>query len=97
MDSAHSRSGPAGWIRTLGAIGAIFFPLAVLYSFITGDDGGDTSAEVVAYAEDHSADLWFMQIVALLVPLLIGCHRLPSASRLAVESARPVPPVPPGA
>ena len=72
MNTAHPRSGRSEWVRILGAIGAILFPLAVLYSFITGDDSGDTSRELIAYAEDNSADLWFMQIVALLVPLLIG-------------------------
>lgn len=72
MDSAHPRSDRADWVRTLGAIGAILFPLAVLFSFFTSEDSGDTPAELIAYAEDSSADLWFMQIVALLVPLLIG-------------------------
>ena len=72
MDSAHPRSHRADWVRTLGAIGAILFPLAVLFSFFTSEDSGDTATELIAYAEDSSADLWFMQIVALLVPLLIG-------------------------
>jgi hypothetical protein len=72
VDSAHPRSGRADWIRTLGALGAIILPLAVLYSFITSDDTGDTSAALIAYAEDNPGDLWFMQIVALLTPLLIG-------------------------
>lgn len=35
-------------------------------------DSGDTSAELIAYAEDSSTELWFLQIVALLAPLLIG-------------------------
>ena len=73
MDSAQSESGRAGWIHTLGAIGAILLPLALLYSFFTSDDSGDTSAELIAYAEDNSTDLWLTQIVALLLPLLIGC------------------------
>ena len=73
MDSAQSESGRVGWIYTLGAIGAILLPLALLYSFFTSDDSGDTSAELIAYAEDSSSDLWLTQIVALLVPLLIGC------------------------
>lgn len=69
MAAAHPRSDSTGWIRTLGAI---LLPLALLYGFFTSDDSGDTAAEVIAYAEDSSADLWVMQIVALLVPALIG-------------------------
>ena len=72
MDSAHPESGRADWVRIVGAIGAILLPLAVLYLFAKGDDTGDTSAELIAYADDNSADVWFMQIIALLAPLLIG-------------------------
>ena len=72
MDSAHPRSGHAGWISTVGAIGAILLPVALLYGFFSSDDSGDTAAEVIAYAEDSSADLWVTQIIALLVPALIG-------------------------
>jgi hypothetical protein len=72
VDSAHPPSGRADWVRILGAIGAILLPLAFLFSFFTSDDSGATPAEVIAYAENNSADLWFMQIVALLVPLAIG-------------------------
>jgi hypothetical protein len=72
VDSADPRSGHAGWVHTLGAIGAIVFPLAVLIGFFTSGDSGDTAAELIAYAEDNSTELWFMQIVALLAPLLIG-------------------------
>ena len=72
MDSAHPRSGHPGWIRPLGAVGAILLPLALLYGFFTSDDSGDTATEVIAYAEESSSDLWVMQIVALLVPALIG-------------------------
>jgi hypothetical protein len=72
VDSAHLGSGRVGWIRVLGAIGAILLPLAVLYGIIAGDESGETGAELIAYAEDNAADLWFMQIVALLAPLLIG-------------------------
>ena len=72
MDSAHPPSGRADWVRTLGAIGAILLPLAFLFSFFASDDSGTTPAELIAYAEDSSAELWFMQIVALFAPLAIG-------------------------
>ena len=59
-------------MHTLGAIGAIVLPLVVLFSFFTSADYDDTSAELIAYAEDNSTDLWLQQILALLAPLLIG-------------------------
>ena len=72
MDSAHPESDQVGWIRTLGAIGAIALPLAVLFGLIIGDDSGDTAAELIAFAKGNSGEHWFQQIVALLTPLLIG-------------------------
>ena len=72
MESAHPGFGGADWIRILGGLGAILLPLAVLYLFITSNDTGDTAAELIAYAEDNSADVWFMQIIALAAPFLIG-------------------------
>ena len=86
MDSANPRSGRAGWIHRFGAIGAILFPLAVLFSFFTGSDSGDTSAELIAYAEDNSTELWFMQIIALLTPLLIGVFVASLWTRLRVAN-----------
>jgi hypothetical protein len=61
-----------GWIHTLGAIGAILLPLGLLFSFFTSEDTGDTAAELIAYAEDSSTDVWLLQILALAAPLLIG-------------------------
>jgi hypothetical protein len=72
VDSNRLGSSRPGWIRTVGAIGAILLPLAVLYGLITGDDSGDTGSELIAYAKENSADIWLMQIVALLTPLLIS-------------------------
>jgi hypothetical protein len=72
VGAAHPESDQVGWIRSLGAIGAIALPLAVLFGLIIGDDSGDTAAELIAFAEDNSGELWFQQIVALLTPLLIG-------------------------
>lgn len=72
MDSALPGSGRVGWLHKLGAIGAIVVPLAVLFSFITSGDTGDTAAELIAYAEGSATDIWMLQIVALLAPLLIG-------------------------
>lgn len=72
MDSDTAGSGRVGWIHKLGAIGAIALPLAILFSFFAGSDSGDTGAELIAYAEDNPTELWFLQIIALLAPLLIG-------------------------
>ena len=54
LHAANSRPSRAGWIHTLGAIGAILLPLALLFSFFTSDDTGDTAAELIAYAKDNS-------------------------------------------
>jgi len=72
LESAIPGSGRIGWIHKLGAIGAIVVPSGVLVSFFTSGDSGNTSAELIAYAEDHSTGLWLLQRVALLAPLLIG-------------------------
>jgi MFS family permease len=90
VDSANARSGHVGWIHTLGALGAIVFPLAVLFGFFTSSDSGDTGPELIAYAEDNSTELWFLQIVALLAPLLIGVFvaSLWTRLRLANEALR---------
>lgn len=72
MDSATSRSGRTGWLHTLGAIGAILVALAIVISFFTSSDSGDTAEELIAYAEDSSTEIWFLQILALAAPFLIG-------------------------
>ena len=72
MHEANTRPSRAGWIHTLGAIGAILLPLAILFSFFTADDSGDTAAELIAYAKDNTTDAWVLQIIALAAPLLIG-------------------------
>jgi hypothetical protein len=46
--------------------------LAILFSFFTSDDSGDTAAELIAYAKDNTTDAWVLQIIALTAPLLIG-------------------------
>jgi hypothetical protein len=61
-----------GWIHTLGAIGAILIPLALVFSFFTSQDTGDTGAELIAYAKDNPTDVWILQIIALAAPFLIG-------------------------
>lgn len=90
MDSGIPGSGRVGWIHKLGAIGAILIPLGVLISFVTSSDSGDTGAELIAYAEDNSTEIWFLQIVALLAPLLIGVFvaSLWTRLRLANEAFR---------
>ena len=72
MTSPVPVSDRAGSLHMFGAIAAIVFPLAVLYSFLTGSDSGSTGAELIAYAEDHAGEIWFLQIFALVAPLLIG-------------------------
>ena len=72
MDSASPGSSRAGWIHVLGAIGAVLVPLAILYSFVTSSDSGDTAAELIAYAKDNASDVWVLQLIALAAPLLIG-------------------------
>ena len=72
MHSATAWPKRVGWIHTLGAIGAILLPLALLFSFFTSEDSGDTAAELIAYAKDNSTEVWTLQVMALAAPLLIG-------------------------
>ena len=72
MNAANARPSRAGWIHTLGAIGAILLPLALLVSFFTSADTGDTADEVITYAKDNESEVWLLQIMALVAPLLIG-------------------------
>src|SRR5687768_17693725 len=72
MDSVSAQRGRFGWLHTLGAIGAILVPLGLVVSFFTSGDTGDNAAELIAYAEDSSAEIWFLQILALVAPVLIG-------------------------
>jgi hypothetical protein len=72
LHAANSRPSRAGWIHTLGAIGAILLPLALLVSFFTSSDSGDTATELIAYAKDNESEVWLLQIMALVAPLLIG-------------------------
>ena len=72
MHSGNAWPRRVGWIHTLGAIGSILIPLALVFSFFTSQDTGDTGAEVIAYAKDNSTDIWILQIIALASPFLIG-------------------------
>ena len=73
MDAGIARSGRSGgWIEKVGAVGAVLIPLALVYSFFTSGDTGDTGAEVIAYANDNQAEAWTLQIIALVTPVLIG-------------------------
>jgi hypothetical protein len=87
LHDANTRPSRAGWIHTLGAIGAILLPLAILFSFFTSDDSGDTAAEVIAYAKDHETDVWLLQIIALTAPLLIGLFV--ASLRVRLRAANP--------
>jgi hypothetical protein len=86
VDSGIPGPGRVGWVHTLGAIGAILVPLAIVISFFTSSDSGDTGAELIAYAEDSSAEIWLLQIIALATPLLIGLFVASLAVRLRVAS-----------
>ncbi|MGZ8782245.1 MAG: hypothetical protein ACXWZB_01965 [Gaiellaceae bacterium] len=72
MDSAVPESGRYGWLHKLGALGALALGLAMLIGFLTSGDSGDTPEDLIAYAGDHSGELWFLQVTVLLAPLLIG-------------------------
>lgn len=72
MDSASPGFSRVGWIHTLGAVGAVLVPLAILYSFFTSSDSGDTAAELIAYAKDNASEVWVLQSIALAAPVLIG-------------------------
>lgn len=72
MDSSSPTVGRAGWLHTLGAIGAVAVPLALLFAFFTSSDTGDTAEELIAYARDNESEAWLLQILALVAPLLIG-------------------------
>lgn len=72
MDSPGPGSSRAGWLHTLGAVGAVLLPLGMLYSFFTSGDTGDTAAELIAYANDNEAEAWTLQVIGLAAPLLIG-------------------------
>jgi len=87
LEAASSRPSRAGWIHTLGAIGAILLPLAILFSFFTSDDSGDTAAELIAYAKDNQSDAWVLQVIALTAPLLIGAFVASLRVRLRAASA----------
>ena len=87
MHDANTRPSRAGWIHTLGAIGAILLPLAILFSFFTSDDSGDTAAELIAYAKDNESDAWVLQVIALTAPLLIGAFVASLRVRLRAANA----------
>jgi hypothetical protein len=72
LHDATTRPSRVGWIHTLGAIGAILLPAAMLFSFFTAGDSGETAADLIAYAKDNETDTWLLQLIALTAPVLIG-------------------------
>ena len=72
MEPMVTARGRSGWLHTLGAAGAILLPLALLFSFFTSQDTGDTAAELIAYADDNPVEVWTLQLIALTAPVLIG-------------------------
>lgn len=89
MDSSGQTVDRAGWLHTLGAIGAVAVPLALLFSFFTSSDTGDTAEELIAYARDNESEAWLLQILALVAPLLIGVFVASLWVRLRAGSTRP--------
>ena len=73
MSTVEAVQSRARWVEVLGGLGAVLVPLALLFNFFTADDDYDnTAAGLIAYAKGHEGDIWFQQVVALVVPLLIG-------------------------
>jgi hypothetical protein len=82
VDASVHGPGRAGWVDRLGAIGAIAVPLALLISFFTSSDTGDTAAELIAYADGNAFEVWLLQSIALGAPVLIGAFVASLWSRL---------------
>lgn len=82
VHSSVPGSSGGGWIDKLGAIGAVVMPLAFIFSFFTAGDTGDTAAELISYAKDNEGEVWLLQVLALLTPLLIGSFLASLWSRL---------------
>jgi hypothetical protein len=66
----------------VGALGAILLPAALLISFFTSSDTGDTGAELIAYVDDNTTEIWWLQLTALAAPILIGLFVVSLWSRL---------------
>ena len=86
MDIAHSEDTRARWIHPAGAVGAILIALAMLYSFLTAADSGDTAADLIAFAKDNQAEIWTTQMVALAAPVLMGLFVASLWTRLRAAS-----------
>lgn len=78
----HARAPRSGWIHTAGALGAILIPVAILISFFTSADTGDTASELIAYAKANETEIWWLQVVGLATPLLTGLFVASLWSRL---------------
>ena len=72
MDTSHSEDTRGRWIHPAGAVGAILIALAMLYSFLTASDSGETAADLIAFAKDNQGEIWTTQLIALAAPMLIG-------------------------
>ena len=72
MHTPHSEDTRGGWIHPAGAVGAILIALAMLYSFLTAGDSGETAADLIAFAKDNEGEIWTTQLIALATPVLIG-------------------------
>ena len=84
MERAHAPAARAGWIDRAGAVGAIVFAVGLLVSFFTSADYGETAESVIAYANEDEWQLWWSQILALAMPLLVGLLVAALAGRLVL-------------
>jgi hypothetical protein len=62
----------AGWLERIAPLGAIVFALWLLIGFILSGETGDTTAEVIAYADDNEGELIGLLFLGLATPILIG-------------------------
>ena len=67
--TARQRS---GWLERIAPLGAIVFALWLLIGFLISGETGDTTAEVIAYADDHEGELIGLLLLGLASPILIG-------------------------
>jgi hypothetical protein len=60
------------WLERLAPLGPIVFALWLLIGFLASGETGDTTAEVIAYANDHEGEMIALLLLGLATPILIG-------------------------
>jgi hypothetical protein len=61
-----------GWLERIAPLGPIIFALWLLIGFLVSGDTGDTTEEVIAYADDNQGELGALLFLGLATPILIG-------------------------